>query len=80
MQTSGRATRVKRDGPHEALDHVLGAQRAPVAAYPWHASLSYDDPSLVPDFCGATLISKQALLTGKKCNNIKNYLMEHAKF
>jgi len=57
--------RPRRDRP--IADFIVGGEEADEGQHPWHASLStnYGDEDMERyDFCGATLISRRAVLTG----------------
>jgi hypothetical protein len=68
VNTSGSRRRYrprKRSAPKETIEHIHGGVRAPVSGYPWHATLSHRLFEKY-DYCGATLISKRAAITGAK--------------
>jgi hypothetical protein len=65
--------RTKRNSDiNNSTDYIIGGTNAKVTEHPWHTSISYrhtpgqQHESDIYDYCGATLITKQAVLTGKR--------------
>jgi hypothetical protein len=63
-ETGLNVRRNKRStGRKEPLDFIVGGEAAKEAQFPWHGTVSNDDAPYYYDFCGATLISENAVLT-----------------
>lgn len=52
----------------QSIYHILNGSNAEPGTHPWHVSLSYQGIEAVYDFCGATLISPTAVITGVEIN------------